>query len=574
MAQMDMAGNGGIHAVAITDSFERLSRRVARSWALAGVALFVGLSATVGFPHGPDLQDWERQGQLATLVVLTIASAIAWRWEGLGGSILILGSVSLGVFAALQHQPLVAFLPAAVFLVPGIGFLVAWRRTRTYAAIVTLVTALVMVLVTGAMAAQAMYNRGFGPAHPQSGLPPLPTSPVLWHWSGGVTDIEAVVVAAIDTENEPQLTVIAPDGTAKNCPGNRDNEVWRFVATDLDPNTRYRYWFEVDGAPVKERTGELHTFTTEPTSFTVAAGSCARLGSNGRVYETIRNADPDLFVVPGDFFYGDFIESRRQLVAAYEETLTRPAQAALFAEVPVAYVWDDHDYGGNDSDSTSPMRSSAIDVYGSFVPHYTLASTESINQAFSIGRVRFIMLDTRSQRDPNETADAPDKTMLGAAQLQWLETELLAARDRYPLTVLVTSVPWIAAPEPGADHWGGFAQERAHIADFIAANDITGILLLAGDAHMVAIDDGTNTDFSAVGDVTLPLLHAAALDRPGSVKGGPYSEGTYPGGGQFGLIAVTDTGGDLIEVKISGHDWEGTTLVEYSFQVPASEVTS
>jgi hypothetical protein len=131
----------------------------------------------------------------------------------------------------------------------------------------------------------------------------------------------------------------------------------------------------------------------------------------------------------------------------------------------------------------------------------------------------------------------------------------------------VSQVPWVAALEVGADHWGGYTHERQQIADFIAANNVNNLLMVAGDAHMVAIDDGANTDYSAAGNASFPLLQAAALDRPGGVKGGPYSEGAFPGGGQFGLIDVIDEGGPTIEIHLSGINWSGETRVDYSFTV-------
>jgi hypothetical protein len=563
----------GLHAVAITDTVEDWARRLAHVWSLAALVAFASLAMTVGLPHGPDLETWERQAQIVILVLIALGVATAWRWEGLGGSIMLVGSVSLGVFAALQHQPLIAFLPALAFLVPAVAFLVAWHRTRTYAAIVTLVTALLMILFTGALAAQAMYNYGYGAAHPQSSLPDLPETPVVWHWAGGVTTNDAVVVARIDGVATAALALTDPIGSRSEHPGREAGGVWRFELHGLTPGTEYGYSLVVDGNAVSERSGAFSTFINGPMSFTVAAGSCARLGSNGMVYEAILEMDPDLFLVPGDLFYADHMKTASHFTEALDKTLTQPAQAALLARVPVAYVWDDHDYGGNDADRTAPTRDIARQAFEITVPHYPLDSTQTINQAFTIGRVRFIMLDNRSERDPKSDPDGPGKTMLGTAQLEWLEHELLDAARDHPLIVLVTSVPWIAAPEPGADHWGGYTAERQKIADIIASNNISGLLMLAGDAHMIAIDDGTNSNFSAAGDVTFPLLHAAALDRPGSVKGGPYSEGTYPGGGQFGLIEVSDTGSSEISVRLSGLDWTGTVVVDYSFVVPAPVVT-
>lgn len=90
--------------------------------------------------------------------------------------------------------------------------------------------------------------------------------------------------------------------------------------------------------------------------------------------------------------------------------------------------------------------------------------------------------------------------------------------------------------------------------------------MLAGDAHMVALDDGTNSGYGPSGK-GFPVLHASALDRPGSVKGGPYSDGTFPGAGQFGLLRVTDTGGKSITVELSGQDWTGRVLVSRTFRI-------
>ena len=89
---------------------------------------------------------------------------------------------------------------------------------------------------------------------------------------------------------------------------------------------------------------------------------------------------------------------------------------------------------------------------------------------------------------------------------------------------------------------------------------------------MVAIDDGTNTDYSTDQVGGFPLLHAAPLDRPGNVKGGPYSDGTFSGSGQFGTIDVVDDGGDEVEIVLTGRNWEGDTLVRHVVTIDASTV--
>lgn len=146
----------------------------------------------------------------------------------------------------------------------------------------------------------------------------------------------------------------------------------------------------------------------------------------------------------------------------------------------------------------------------------------------------------------------------------WLKEELTTAAASHELVVWVNPVPWIADAEDGADHWGGYAVERRELADHIAEFEIDNLLMIAGDAHMLAIDDGSNTDFSSNGYPGFPLVHAAALDRPGSVKGGPYSEGSMGGGGQFATIDVVDEG-DAITVTARGLDWDGNELLSYEF---------
>jgi hypothetical protein len=471
--------------------------------------------------------------------------------------------------AALEHQPILAFLPALLFLIPAVAFLFAWKRTRSIESIIVLGLAVAIVLAVGGAVAYATYQKGYGPSHPQSTLPPLPDTPVVWMWSGGVTDSSAAIVARIEG-NDASVQLAGDNGSTTTYQGSASGDVWRFLPSDLDPVTTYSYQFVVDGVLDAQRTGEFRTFSKDPMSFTIAVASCARLGSAGEVFETISSMDPDLFISTGDFFYADYITTADQFAAAYDTTLTSPPQAALYARVPIAYTWDDHDYGGNDSDSTAPSHDIAISAYETFVPHYPLTSTGAINQAFSIGRVRIILLDGRSARDPDSLPDNSDKSMLGSAQLTWFENEILTSSETHALVIVATSVPWISPAIEGGDDWAGFTTERRAIANFIAEHHIHNLLMIAGDAHMLAIDDGSNTDYSDTGTAGFPLFHAAALDRPGSYKGGPYSEGALPGGGQFGTIDIGDTGGATISVTLTGYDWTGAPLMEYGFEVEAA----
>jgi hypothetical protein len=552
---------------------DRLLRRGAAFWSGGAIAVFALLVFTTGVPRSPDLGAAEAPMQIGLLVVLSVAAIAAPRFPGAGGALLVTGGVMLGMFAALQYHPVIAFVAAAAFLAPGAAYLVVWCRSRSPQRILTTATVFAVVLLAGWAGAAAFHATYFGSTHPDSTVELAPSEIVEWIWSGGVTDSRAVVVARLHEEGPADLRVIAEDGTERTIPAVATGDrMIRFEIEGLRPGTEYTYSVQAGGVVDTARSGRFATMPDGAASFLIAAGSCARSGSNGAVYDTVAALDPLVFIQAGDAYYADIVVNDPAAFAAeFDRMLTSPAQQALFLESPVAYVWDDHDFGPNDSAADSPARPAAWESYRRHVPSYSLAGAGPIYQAFSAGRVRFILTDNRSMRSNSNVADGPAKTMLGAEQLAWLENELHRAAERYALVVWVNPVPWITPARPGADDWGGYSHERSLIADMIATAGIADrFVMVSGDAHMVAIDDGTHSDYSSDGGAGFPVLHAAALDRIGSFKGGPYSEGAFPGGGQFGTIAVADRGG-IVAVTLTGRDWLGREIVAYTFEVAVPE---
>jgi alkaline phosphatase D len=183
-----------------------------------------------------------------------------------------------------------------------------------------------------------------------------------------------------------------------------------------------------------------------------------------------------------------------------------------------------------------------------------------------VGRVRFLLTDSRSARSPRGAPDDGSKTLLGRAQKEWLKAEIRASKGRFPLVVWANPVPWIG--EGPGDDWSRYAAERRELADFIAAEGVR-LCMLSGDAHMLAIDDGSHSGYASAGGPGFPVFHAAPLDRPGSAKGGPYSHGISDRRGQFGIMEVTDTGGDRLRVAWRGMSHSGAEVMRHGFEVPA-----
>jgi len=175
--------------------------------------------------------------------------------------------------------------------------------------------------------------------------------------------------------------------------------------------------------------------------------------------------------------------------------------------------------------------------------------------------------------------------------LQWFKNELLDAKRKNQAVVWHSSFPFISTPDlswfncddentifteegyecDDHDNWGWYPEERENIANFIKENDIA-ICIVSGDAHMSAIDDGTNSDYASGGGAPIPVFHAGPLDRTPSLKGGPYSHGRSGIRGQYGIMDVLDDGGDQICITWTVKNYEGKIvqneigeILQYSF---------
>jgi prolyl oligopeptidase len=526
-------------------------------------------------------------------------------------------------------------------------------------------------------------------------------------WSGGVTPNSAIVKAKVARDGMKTRLLVSrnalltsPIQTQPVVSETNNNNVVAFTVENLEPNTQYYYALEVNGRIDRKKRGEFKTFPPPgPASFEMAFASCGRTGSTRDVYDRIREHHPLFYMNMGDLHYSDIKTNRPSLFrAAYDAVLASPQQGDLYRAVPFVYMWDDHDYGGNNANKKSTTHKAARDTYDEYVPHYPFANAHEeapIYYSFVVGRVKFILTDLRSDRDDPKDKDDVKKSIMGDTQKKWFKDELLAANGKYPLICWMSSVPWIgekgkspyrrirtnewgfihhtnlvgrtnrtgtveaaeeaekattnavesaegAEPDDandttetkvadagktnaptvvstnrtqtaansrargngggrgtgggrgnggrggtgrggtnnaaGADedHWSAYTTERREIANFIKSNHIQGVCILHGDSHMLAADDGSNTDYATGGGAPLPLMCAAPLEQNPSLKGGPYSQGVYrvrdkEGESGFGLLTVSDKG-THIDVVFSGRNNKDEEKISLKFSVPATPV--
>jgi phosphodiesterase/alkaline phosphatase D-like protein len=412
---------------------------------------------------------------------------------------------------------------------------------------------------------------------PQPVLYPPGAQPVEWVWSGGVTTTGATVRAKIGVGASEARLLVSRAGDTGGEPialapaeGPSLHRVVTFALSGLEPDTGYEYRVEVDGRLAPLGRGALRTFPAagRPYEFTIAFASCATHGSTSRIFDTIRRQDPLFFVHMGDFHYYNISRPDPQLFRnAFDRVLSTPNQSALYRHVPLVYVFDDHDFGPNDATRADGTGPAAREAYTSYVPHYPLAAgtgdVDAIHHAFTVGRVRFLVTDTRSHRDP--LSEPAPRTMLGERQLAWLLDEFAAAAPTHALVVWVNTVPWITKEggcKGGAattEGWAPYDAERRRIAEAIDEAGLTRrLVMLSGDAHMAALDDGTHSAYGRE-PRGFVVAHAAPLDRRATCKGGPYSHGYSQRRHQFGTLALKDDGQDIV-LEIAGRDQNGDVV--------------
>jgi alkaline phosphatase D len=402
----------------------------------------------------------------------------------------------------------------------------------------------------------------------EAGAPPATI--VTGPWSGNITPSSATVSTSVDRAGVSVRAVasLSPDFSAPHfsttvVSSAADAHAARLELSGLQPDTEYHYAIELDGALVTAagRTGRFRTFPLPgPASFQIGFGACGHWDyANQYVYDALAAEDIRFFIHTGDFNYLDTNTTDPAAYRSnYRNALSIGRQGPLLRRHASAYVWDDHDFSGDDSDRTSLGRMAHRQVYRELVPHYPLPDMPApgdahgaIYHGFTLGRVRFILTDLRSDRDPVWWTDNASKSIMGAAQKAWFKQQLLAARDaETPLIVWVSSVPFISL-ESGGDNWGRYRTERTELLEFIRDQRVQNIVILSGDMHGLAADDGRGTD-AYVSGVRIPVFHAASFNRGGSVKGGPYSHGTSAGESRYGLFEVADDGVAPITVTYRG----------------------
>ena len=453
-------------------------------------------------------------------------------------------------------------------------------------------------LILGAMVTLLLAN---------SACPEKPN--VLGPMVGAVTSSSAKVWFGVSSEGnavevgygeQPDLSDETVFPQAVN-PREEDDYTGLIELENLSANTMYYYRIILNGEPVQsESFPSFKTFpeSTSNATIGVLTDSAYAWWILAPALQALSDDEPDLVLVLGDWPHvsAQELSDMRRGQRGFRERRTVIGGQFLdhiLLKYPVAHVWDDHDYGTNNSDKTFPAKSEALQVYDEYWPCYDRPNPQAgIWHKFTYGDfVEVFMLDLRSQRDldtykdpryipdnlPGANRDElrydPARSMLDGdesdgdpkGQKQWLKDGLLTSTAQWK--IIASTVAWNPTV-PKDDAWWDFLAEREELMQFIEANDIGGIIVVSGDMHSGgAIDDGT---YAGLPEISVPLCNWASstqttcfLHQPARKlacgdwsHGGPIEMGNGYGvitltGSAAVLEAKSETGALLFELSLS-----------------------
>jgi len=257
-----------------------------------------------------------------------------------------------------------------------------------------------------------------------------------------------------------------------------------------------------------------------------------------RIYETMRQLQPDFFIHSGDNIYADnpiqsevrlddgtiwrnittpekskVAETLAEFRGNYKYNLMDENVKRFNAEVPLLAQWDDHEvtnnwYPGEILDDSRYMvkdvnllAQRGRQAFLEYMPIQYDNNPERtrIYRSFNYGSLLDIfMLDERTYRGPNtpnrQAEPSPETEFLSRRQLKWLKRQLLTSKATWK--VIASDMPLGLIIRDGATNFEAWANgdgpalgrelELADLLRFIKNKNITNVVWLTADVHYAA----------------------------------------------------------------------------------------
>lgn len=352
-----------------------------------------------------------------------------------------------------------------------------------------------------------------------------------------------------------------------------------FTFNDLTPDTKYDVSVTLDKNDVRDK--KMISVKTLPEEkvrdFSFLTGSCAFIPSKylkpfyprifDKIYKSMEKSSAGFMLWLGDNLYyrpnnyGSVKGMYRQQI----RTRRFNAIDNFMKSLPQYAIWDDHDYGNNDSDGSFPFKDSSLAIHRKFWPNpfFGLLATpenDEVKGAFCNFRkfdCEFFLLDNRYYRTKPDAAEA---TILGKKQLEWFLENLKSSTAVFKFIAIGTQMLNESTPH---ECYVQYADERKKIFDFIRENKIPGVIFLTGDIHhSVLMKSNDLCDYPVYDFTCSPLtsvvhaVHRHEYENPLVVK--DKIAVTY----NFGKINVTGKENDR-KCIIETYNAKGEKLWDY-----------
>ncbi|MFK7969187.1 MAG: alkaline phosphatase [Bacteroidia bacterium] len=383
---------------------------------------------------------------------------------------------------------------------------------------------------------------------------------------GLLTDSSASVWAWSNPGSQAQLVL-----DEKTVEAKADKEGFlRFDLHALLPDHTYSYQIRQQGVALTD----LHTFRTFPRKqvfeFDMALGSCAYImdstvadfepagvpfGAHYEIFDTIANRKPDVMFWLGDNVYlrdGEW-NSRERTLYRYQHARQHPSYAHLLATGSHLAIWDDHDYGPNDSDLLWEGKDMTRDVFLKQWLNPRPASDSGIQTHWKISDVEIFLLDDRSFRPRYG-----DGSMFGPEQQSWLLQKLKNSTATFK--IVATGSQLLSTQKLGEAYWERREMALKTFLDSLSSLKIPGILFVSGDVHVTEISRHDLEGLYPLYDFTFSPL--TSLPNPVPVKNYRRVRKSYRRKRNFGWMAFRGTG-DERRMVVGAYNRKGKTLWEH-----------
>jgi alkaline phosphatase D len=354
----------------------------------------------------------------------------------------------------------------------------------------------------------------------------------------------------------------------------------------LKPNTQY--WvkindqFELQDDSISFRTQPLWQYRTDPPNLNIAFGSCAYIndpeydrpgksyGGSEMIFNSIANKKPDAMIWLGDNVYfreGDW-DSEEGMIMRYVHSRKHPRLDSLLRSVPNYAIWDDHDFGPNDSNGSFALKDKSLATFQHFWPNPT-KSIDVINgntSMVTIGDIDFFLLDNRYNRTAQNLNTTPNlsvdhgASILGQDQIHWLINALMTSKASFKIICIGGQ---FLNSEMVYENYANYGREKSYIMDLLQANKINNVVFLSGDRHCGEISKWSNGDYTLY-DLTSSPLTSGAFDMS-KEKNAFRMEGTIVAERHFAMLKISGSRKER-QLSVAYYNKQGELIFEKPIQ--------